>query len=94
MDRIIGAVLGLAAFTAVIALSLSKGISFAGCAVRATVALVLGYLVGRLIFGLPGLSIVKEAAGPIPPPPPPPAPGDSKPVGKAPDEVPPPPMAS
>ena len=60
MDRIIGAVLGLAAFVAVIALSLAKGVSFAGCAFRAVVALVLGYLVGRLVFGLPGLSIVKE----------------------------------
>ena len=92
MDRVIGAVLGLAAFVAVIALSLAKGISFAGSAFRAVVALVLGYLVGRLIFGLPGLSIVKEAAGPVPPPPP--APGDSKPEGKAPEEAPPPSKAS
>ena len=90
MDRIIGAVLGLAAFVAVIALSLSKGVSFAGCAFRAVVALVLGYLVGRLVFGLPGLSIVKEAAGPLPPP----APGDSKPAGTAPDEASPPTKAS
>jgi hypothetical protein len=92
MDRIIGAVLGLAAFVAVIALSLAKGVSFAGCAFRAVVALVLGYLVGRLVFGLPGLSIVKEAAGPVPPPPP--APGDSKPAGEAPDEGTPPAKAS
>lgn len=90
MDRIIGAALGLAAFVAVIALSLAKGVSFAGCAFRAVVALVLGYLVGRLIFGLPGLSIVKEAAGPLPPP----APGDSKPAGTAPDEASPPTKAS
>ena len=66
MDRIIGGALGLAAFAAVVALSLAKGISFSGCAVRGVVALVLGYLVGRLIFGLPGLSIVREAAGPVP----------------------------
>ena len=90
MDRIIGAVLGLAAFVAVIALSLSKGVPFASSAVRAVVALVLGYLVGRLVFGLPGLSIVKEAAGPLPPP----APGDSKPAGTAPDEASPPTKAS
>ena len=82
MDRIIGGACGLAAFVAVLALSLAKGISFAGGAVRAIVALVLGYLVGRLIFGRPGLSIVKEAAGTVPPAPP--APGDSKPVGMAP----------
>ena len=90
MDRIIGAVLVLAAFVAVIALSLAKGVSFAGCAFRAVVALVLGYLVGRLVFGLPGLSIVKEAGGPLPPP----APGDSKPAGTAPDEASPPTKAS
>jgi len=87
MDRIIGGVLGLAAFAAVVALSLAKGISFSGCAVRGVIALVLGYLVGRLIFGLPGLSIVREAAGPVPPPPP--APGDSKPEGASPEKAPP-----
>ncbi len=90
MDRIIGAVLGLAAFVAVIAIGLAKGIPFGGSVVRALVALVLGYLVGRLVFGLPGLSIVKEAAAP----PPPPAPGDSKPAGTAPDEASPPAKAS
>ena len=90
MDRIIGAVLGLAAFVAVVALSLAKGVPFGSCVVRAAVALVLGYLVGRLIFGLPGLSIVKEAAEPLPPP----APGASKPAGTAPDEASPPTKAS
>ena len=92
MDRIIGGALGLAAFAAVVALSLAKGISFSGCAVRGVIALVLGYLVGRVIFGLPGLSIVREAAGPVPPPPP--APGDSKPAGAAPGQAPPPGQAS
>ena len=87
MDRIIGGVLGLAAFAAVVALSLAKGISFSGCAVRGVIALVLGYLVGRLIFGLPGLSIVREAAGSVPPQPP--APGDSKPEGASPEKAPP-----
>ena len=92
MDRIIGGVLGLAAFAAVVALSLAKGVSFSGCAVRGVIALVLGYLVGRLIFGLPGLSIVREAAGQVPPTPP--APGDSKPPGTAPGQAPPPGSAS
>lgn len=92
MDRVIGGVLGLAAFAAVVALGLSKGLPFAGCVVRGIVALALGYLVGRLIFGLPGLSIVKEAAGPVPPPPP--APGDSKPAGASPDQATPPAKAS
>ena len=92
MDRVIGGVFGLAAFAAVLALGLSKGLSFAGCTVRAVVAMGLGYLVGRLIFGLPGLSIVKEAAGSLPPEHP--APGDSKPAGTAPDEASPPTKAS
>ena len=92
MDRVIGGVFGLAAFAAVLALGLSKGLSFTGCVVRAVVALALGYLVGRLIFGLPGLSIVREAAGNVPPPAP--APGDSKPAGAAPGQAPPPGQAS
>jgi hypothetical protein len=92
MDRIIGGVLGLAAFVAVMALGLSKGMSFGGCVVRGVVAMALGYLVGRLIFGLPGLSIVREAAGQVPPPPP--APGDLKPEEKAPGQAPPPSKAS
>jgi hypothetical protein len=92
MDRIIGGVLGLAAFVAVMALGLSKGMPFGGCVVRGVVAMALGYLVGRLIFGLPGLSIVREAAGQVPPPPP--APGDLKPEEKAPGQAPPPSKAS
>ena len=92
MDRIIGGVLGLAAFVAVIAIGLSNGIPFAGCVVRGIVAMALGYLVGRLTFGLPGLSIVREAAGQVPPTPP--APGDMKPPGTAPDQAPPPGKAS
>jgi len=91
MDRVIGGVFGLAAFAAVLALGLSKGLSFAGCVVRAVVAMGLGYLVGRLIFGLPGLSIVREAAGNVPPAT---APGDSKPAGTAPGQAPPPGQAS
>jgi hypothetical protein len=92
MDRVIGGVLGLAAFAAVVALGLSKGLSFGDCALRGIVALALGYLVGRLIFGLPGLSIVKEAAGQVPPTTP--APGDSKPAGAPPDQATPPAKAS
>ena len=92
MDRIIGGVLGLAAFTAVLVLSLQKGVPFTGCVGRAVVALILGYLVGRLIFGLPGLSIVREAAGQVPPTPP--APGDTKLPGTAPEQAPPPGKAS
>lgn len=87
MDRVIGGVLGLAAFVAVIALGLMKGVSFGGCVARGVVGLALGYLVGRLIFGLPGLSIVREAAGKVPPSP---APGDSKPeASQAPGGAPP-----
>lgn len=82
MDRIIGGVLGIAAFTAVMVLSVQKGVPFAGSAGRGAVALVLGYVVGRFIFGWPGLSIVREAAGQVPPTPP--APGDLKPGEAAP----------
>lgn len=63
MDRVIGGVLGLAAFTAVVVLSLMHGLALKDCVLRAFLALVLGYLVGRLIFGKVGLSIAKEAAG-------------------------------
>jgi hypothetical protein len=92
MDRIIGGVLGLAAFTAVLLLGLEKGMSFTGSVGRAVVALILGYLVGRLIFGMPGLSIVREAAGQVPPTPP--APGDSERSESAPKQAPPPGKAS
>ena len=79
MDRIIGGVSGLAAFAAVIAVGLSKGLPFTVAVARALLAMVLGYLVGRLIFGWPGLSIAREAAGSVPSLAP--VPGDSKPAG-------------
>ena len=68
LDRIIGIVLGLAAFGATAAAGLAKGLPFGACAARALVALVLGFLVGWLVFGKIGLSVVKEAAGPEAPP--------------------------
>ena len=67
MDRVIGGVFGLAAFVSVVALSISKGVPFETCVGRSVVAMILGYWVGRWVFGVPGLTIVKEAAGPIPP---------------------------
>ena len=69
MDRIIGGVLGLAAGIAVAGVSVLKGVALGACVLRASVAVVLGYWVGRLVFGKAGLAIVKEAAGPVPPPP-------------------------
>ena len=77
MDRIIGGVLGLCAGIAVVALSAAKGIPARDCLWRAAVAVLLGYWIGRLIFGPVGLSVVKEAAGPVPPEPP--AAAESKP---------------
>jgi hypothetical protein len=69
MDRIVGGVFGLAAFVAVVALSAAKGISFGACALRAVVAMVLGYWIGKLVFCMPGPAIVKKASGVVPPPP-------------------------
>ncbi len=68
MDRIIGAVLGLAAGLAVVLLGLWKEVPLKDSMWRALLAVFLGYLVGW-VFGKAGLSIVKEAAGPVPPPP-------------------------
>jgi len=70
MDRVIGGVLGLAAFVAVAAVGLAKGLPLGACAWRALLALVLGTLVGWLVFGKVGLSVVREAAASPPPAPP------------------------
>jgi hypothetical protein len=64
LDRIVGIVLGLAAFGATAATGLARGLPFGACAARALAALVLGFLAGWLVFGKIGLSAVKEAAGP------------------------------
>jgi hypothetical protein len=89
MEKVIGGILGLAAFAAVLAAGLSKGSSFGPAALRAALALVLGYAVGRWLFGPAGLAIVKEAAGPVPPPAPPAGNVESKPAGAAPGQAPP-----
>ena len=81
MDRVIGGVLGLSAFIAVIVLSILRGIPFRDCLVRAAVACAVGYLVGWMVFGKLGLSIAKEAAGKAPAPSPmPAAPAEQKPA--------------
>jgi hypothetical protein len=67
MDRVIGGVLGLAAFATVTAVSVAKGLPFSQAALRAFLAMLLGYWVGRVLFGPAGLAVVKEAAGPAPP---------------------------
>jgi hypothetical protein len=68
MERLIGGVLGLLAFAAAALGSLSSGASFGIAAGRACAALVLGYWIGKLVFGSLGASTVREAAGPVPPP--------------------------
>ena len=67
MEKVIGGVLGLAAGAAVVGVSLTNGVSVWGCLWRAAVAVLLGYWIGRLVFGKAGLAIVKEAAGSVPP---------------------------
>jgi len=87
MDRVIGGVLGLVAFAAVAGLSVAKGLPFPQAALRAFVAMFLGYWVGRVVFGPAGLAIVKEAAGPVPPRPEPPPAAPAKPEASDPGGV-------
>lgn len=71
MERAVGGILGLLAFAATAAASLSKGAAFGTAAWRACAALLAGYWIGRLIFGSLGRATAKEAAGTVPPPAPP-----------------------
>ena len=68
MDRVIGGVLGLAAGIAVVSIGLLKGLSLEGVTWRALLAAIVGYLIGRLVFGKAGVSVMKEAAAPEPSP--------------------------
>lgn len=86
MEKVIGGVMGLAAFAAVVGVSLVKGVSFGDCILRAVLALGLGYLVGWLIFGRVGLAIAKEAAGQVEAPPE--AAPEAKPAASAPQAPP------
>jgi len=72
MDRVIGGVLGLAAAAAVLLLGLGKEVPLSQSLWRAAVAAFLGYWIGTWVFGKAGVSMVKEAAGTVPPPPAPP----------------------
>jgi hypothetical protein len=75
MDRVIGGVLGLCAGITVVVVSAMKGIPVTHALWRSALAVLAGYWIGKLIFGPAGLSVVKEAAGPVPPEPPPAAEG-------------------
>ena len=68
MDRVIGGILGLAAGIAVVAIGLVKGLPLEGVWWRALLAVFVGYLIGRLIFGKAGEAVMKEAAAPEPTP--------------------------
>lgn len=80
MDRIAGGVLGLAAMVAVAALSVARGVSLADASLRAGIAAVLGWIVGRLVFGRPGLLGDAETAGKVPSSAAPEAPGGGGPA--------------
>ena len=84
MERLIGGILGLIAFAAAALASLSSGASFGTGAWRSCVALVLGYWIGKLVFGSLGVSTVKEAAGTVPPSAPAAVPGEGKPAASTP----------
>jgi hypothetical protein len=63
MDKVIGGVLGGAAFAAVVVVSVVNRQPFGTSAVRALAAFAVGGLVGWLLFGKVGLAIMREAAG-------------------------------
>ncbi len=82
MERVVGGILGLAAFAAVAVAGLVRGLGFAEFAWRALAAMLLGYLAGRWLVGPAGRAVAREAAGgpPSPGPPPgegPPGPGEA-----------------
>lgn len=84
MERVIGGVLGLIAFAATAVASLSRGAGLSTAVWRSCVALLLGYWIGRLVFGSLGMSTVKEVVGSVPPPAPTAAPGEGKPAAAPP----------
>ncbi|GEM_PF-5526254 len=82
MEKIVGGVLALAAFVAVLVVGIARDLGIWSTVWRGAVAGALGYLLGWLMFGRVGLELAKESAGetvptgPAPPgkPPEPPAP--------------------
>jgi hypothetical protein len=71
MARIAPVLLGSAALVAVVALGVAGKAPAALTAFRAAVAAVLGWIVGKLVFGRPGLLGDAESAGAVPPSAPP-----------------------
>lgn len=63
MDKVIGGVLALAAFVAVVVTGLTKSMALGDTLWRAAVAGGLGYGIGWLLFGKVGTELAKESAG-------------------------------
>ena len=81
MEKVIGGIMGLAAFLAVIVAAVLRHLSLTDSLWRATVAGVLGFVLGWLLFGKIGVEMAKGSAVPpesAPPKPPPPAPPEKK----------------
>ena len=71
MTRIAPVLLGAAAMIAVAALGVAGGAPAGLTAFRAAVGAVLGWIIGKLVFGRPGLLGDAESAGAVPPSAPP-----------------------
>ncbi len=65
MDKLIGGVLGLMAFVAVVLAGVISGLAVADTIVRAAIAGIVGFFVGWLLFGKVGMDLAKETAGPL-----------------------------
>lgn len=62
MEKVVGAVLGFIAFTAIVAISLLKQLELVETLLRAALAMIIGWLLGHLLFGKFGFGLVQEAA--------------------------------
>lgn len=65
MSLMIGAVLGLCGFVAVLGLGAMHGVPFIESLRRALAVMGVGWLLGWLLFGPMGLVLARESAGPL-----------------------------
>lgn len=82
MRRLVGGVVGLAAFAAVLASGAAGGAPARWTLLAAGGAMAAGFAAGWLVFGTAGLLVAGESAGPAPPgsdPPPAPKPPAERP---------------